>query len=689
MAELLIPLSSLEMIKAAAENGADALLYDGTEIFGENDLLLKEALSYAVRKGVRSYFELDPPKGDKDVLRFARETERLARAGADALVLSSAASAAIARKISPDIRLFAGPEMPVTSLDGMEEMKKLGFERVTAAKELNKYQIDYLKEYGSLPLAVVVQDEMCMSYGGQCHADLKHGGYCEEFCRGVFAFSGTGRRRQEFPLSLKDVCLAAHVRELLLSGVNSLMVGRSLLRTVEDVTAVTSAYARIVAEERYPSSGEMRILTRAARHGGFSDGFFEGRPGPDMQGRPENAGYTLPVFDTASTLDELPVTAGRKTKVTFLFVAKAGEAAFLGAVDSLGNRAMVRGAVPETVSGETRVKDAVRLRLSGGRSGEDWRVDRAMVRMDDGVTVDPGEVERMRLAVLQALRKKRFAPSVNRVFPYKAPAEAEITYRRPRLILSYRRFEQIDRTALTAAPQFIYLPLDEILAGGELTEKLLGCGVKLAAVLPPTVTDNETEKLLESLVRAKNLGVDHAVAGTLAVLETARRAGMILRGDFGLNARTSEDIAALTGLGFSSVSISFDLTFREIRALRKPAATEIFAYGRLPLMLTENCISRNHYGVCDKCETQRMITGRDGETYPILGEPGCRNLLLDSRKIYLADRADDLEKLGVESIRLSFTTENRSECAEIVRQYYERNARRSLQKPWRGVYYES
>ena len=41
MAELLIPVSSLEMIKAAAENGADALLYDGTEIFGENDLLLK------------------------------------------------------------------------------------------------------------------------------------------------------------------------------------------------------------------------------------------------------------------------------------------------------------------------------------------------------------------------------------------------------------------------------------------------------------------------------------------------------------------------------------------------------------------------------------------------------------------------------------------------------------------------
>ncbi|MBR5743385.1 MAG: hypothetical protein IKX85_06230, partial [Clostridia bacterium] len=65
MAELLIPVSSLETIKAAAENGADALLYDGFEIFGDNESLLRDALAYAVRKGVRSYFELDPPRGDE------------------------------------------------------------------------------------------------------------------------------------------------------------------------------------------------------------------------------------------------------------------------------------------------------------------------------------------------------------------------------------------------------------------------------------------------------------------------------------------------------------------------------------------------------------------------------------------------------------------------------------------------
>ena len=97
----------MESSYLAQEYGTPAFVFDEeafrarmanvSEIFGENDLLLKEALAYAVRKGVRSYFELDPPKGDADVLRFAKEVTRLASSGADALVLSSAGSAALAK----------------------------------------------------------------------------------------------------------------------------------------------------------------------------------------------------------------------------------------------------------------------------------------------------------------------------------------------------------------------------------------------------------------------------------------------------------------------------------------------------------------------------------------------------------------------------------------------------------------
>lgn len=687
MAELLIPVASGEEIRAAVKNGADALLFDGAAVTGRNSDFLPNALRFSWKNGVRCYFELPAPQSDRDELRFAENVTRLAAAGADALVLSSLGSAAVARQIAPDMRLFAGPGLAVTGIDGMEELKKLGFERATAAKELNKYQIAHLKKYGSLPLIVAVQDEMCMSYDGQCHAAVKNGGDCGEFCRKVFSFSGTGRRRSEFPLSLKDMCLAAHVREMLIDGVDVLTVGRSFCKGADATENVTRIYARMIAEERYAAAGELRELTRPGKHGGFTDAFYEGKPGPDMQGRPESSEYgTLPIFETAPTMEELPAALSRRRKVDLYFVARSHEKMMMAAVDAAGNKTMVVGSVPREGMADAKTADSVKLRLTGVRS-DTWRVDRAMVHIAGGISVDPNEVERMKDKCLETLQKKRYQPTEHRVMKYRAPVAGGGYEGKPRLILSYRRLEQIDQTALECSPRFIYLPIDEILTGVELVENLLGCGVRLAAVLPQIITDNEIEKLGEKLDRVKALGITYAVAGSLTAIAAAKNAGLAVRGDYALNVRTSADMREFARMGLESATAMFDMTLKDMAALQKSMDTEMIAYGRLPLMLTENCISRNHYGVCDRCETQRTIVGRDGEMYPILGEPGCRNLLLDSKKLYLADRQDDLSRVGVRDIRLSFTTENRSECAEVIRSYMRKKAGSLLQKPWRGAYY--
>ncbi len=687
MAELLIPVSSGEEIRAAVKNGADAVLFDGGAITGRNSDFIMSALRYCWKNGVRGYFALKAPANDRDELRFAEEVTRLAAAGADALVLSSVGSAEIAHKIVPDMRLFAGAELAVTSIDGMEELKKLGFERAYAAKELNKYQIAHLKKYGSLPLMVTLQDEMCMSYDGQCHAVVKNGGKCDEFCRKVFSFSGTGRRRSEFPLSLKDICLAAHVREMLMDGVDVLVVGKSFCEGEEATANITKTYARIVAEERYAAAGELRELTRSAKHGGFTDAFYEGKPGPDMQGRPESSEYgALPIFDTAPTMEELPATLSRRRKVDLYFVARSSEKMMMAAVDAVGNKTMVVGGIPTEGMTDAKTADSVKLRLTGVRSDR-WRVDRAMVHIAGDIDVDPNEVERMKDKCLEALEKKRYQPTEHQIMKYRAPL-AEGGYEgKPRLILSYHRLEQIDQTALAASPQFIYLPIDEILTGLDLVDNLLGCGVRVAAVLPKVITDNEIERLTEKLDRIKSLGIEYAVVSNLTGLAAAKNAGLNVRGDYALNVRTSADMRSYADMGLESATAMFDLTFKDIAALSKPIDTELIAYGRLPLMLTENCISRNHYGVCDRCETQRTIVGRDGEMYPILGEPGCRNLLLDSKKLYLADRQSDLSRVGVRYIRLEFTTENRSECGDVIRSYLEKKSASSLQRPWRGAYY--
>jgi len=688
MAELLISVSTAEQIKAAVAAGADALLINGLTIFGSNDAFLRSVIFDCRRQAVRVYFEIDSPKTDAESKTFARTIARIAMAGGDALVLQSPGAAMIARNVCPDMPLFAGADLSVTDLDYLEELRKLGFSRVTPAKELNRYQLEHLKKYGKMPLMVTVHGEMCMSYNGQCHAGMKCEEGCGDFCRAVFSFSGTGRRRSEYPLSLKDVCLAQQVRDLLSIGVDCLVVGKEILKSAADVTTVTTAYSRIVADERFPASGELRALSRTMTHGGSTDGFYENKIGPEMQGRPESAEYaSLPVFD-ADELEEMPAESHRRRKVNFYLVAKKDQALVLAAEDSLGNRTMVTGSIPAGSYEGPRQNDSLRLRLSSV-SDRQFTVNRAAVSLPEGMSVDPDEVERMKIKCLNRLEDKQVAPSEHTLGHYPVPASRDGFTSQPQLILSYRRFEQIDQSALAASPQYIYLPMQEILAGQELADKLLGCGIRLAAVLPPVITDHEVERLETDLRRLRGMDIRYAVVGSPAALAPAREAGFILRGDFGLNLRTSHDLLCAAEWGLDSASILFDRSFEQIRKLEKPLDTEILAYGRIPLMLSENCISRNHYGICDRCESQRSIVDRAGEVYPIMGEYGCRNLLLDAKKIYLADRMRDMERLGVRYLRLSFTTENRSECAEIIRSYYNRNTKPPLQRPWRGAYYQN
>ena len=80
-------------------------------------------------------------------------------------------------------------------------------------------------------------------------------------------------------------------------------------------------------------------------------------------------------------------------------------------------------------------------------------------------------------------------------------------------------------------------------------------------------------------------------------------------------------------------------------------------YGRLPLMITENCIIHNHSGR-HTCANVNLLTDRKGERFPVVKAPGCRNEILNSKKLFLADKAGDWQRLGLWSGRLMFTTEN-------------------------------
>ena len=145
---------------------------------------------------------------------------------------------------------------------------------------------------------------------------------------------------------------------------------------------------------------------------------------------------------------------------------------------------------------------------------------------------------------------------------------------------------------------------------------------------------------------------------------------MELRGDFGLNLYNSGSVNLTRQLELRSATLSFEMTLPQIRDVSKAVPCEIFAYGRLPLMVTENCLIRGRTGRCTCNLGTTKLTDKTGADFPVIKDGDkCRSVLLNGKKLNWLDRQDDLAKLGVWAVRLYFTTENAREVDTVLASY--------------------
>ena len=150
---------------------------------------------------------------------------------------------------------------------------------------------------------------------------------------------------------------------------------------------------------------------------------------------------------------------------------------------------------------------------------------------------------------------------------------------------------------------------------------------------------------------------------------------MRIHGDFGLNIFNSASMNVLRDLELSSATASFEMTLPQIRDLSKAVNTELIAYGRLPLMLTEHCLMKNRTGECSCQNAASKLTDKTGAEFPIIKDGNnCRSVLLNGKKLSWLDRQSDLGRLGLWAIRLYFTTENPKEVDRILADYMEPTA---------------
>lgn len=454
------------------------------------------------------------------------------------------------------------------------------------------------------------------------------------------------------------------------------------MKRPEYVYIVTKVYADALREGREPTAEELRRLEQAFSRQGFTDGYYTGRKGPDMFGVREESKPPRELFAQARAAYEKG--EGRLAPVKFYAMVRAGEPIQVGVEDAEGRVATAAGRVPEPARKRPTTQEEVEAQL-GKTGGTPYEAVGMRTLVEPGLAVPLSALNGLRRQVLDELTRLRTALPQRRHGEYKMGARYENYRGEPDVYVSLRRVEQMTFEVVKQRPALITLPVEEIAAHPGEVKATMGRGVPVAAVLPRVCFDRELPALREQLAACKEIGVTDAYVGNLGLAALCRELGFNLRGDFGLQVFNSQGVKEYKRLGFQSLTASFELKLAQIRDLFKAVDTEMIAYGRLPLMITENCAIKNQSGKC-VCSNVNLLTDRKGVRFPVERAYGCRNEILNANKVFLADKAQDWKKAGLRAVRLLFTTENGVECAQVLEAYRGTGA----YKPnnfTRGLYY--
>ena len=685
--ELLAPAGSPESLRAAVQNGAGAV-YLGWGDFNArrsaknfSDEEFAEALAYCHVRGVRVFLTLNTLLTDRELPRALETAAAACRMGVDAILVQDWGLFDLMRRALPDLPLHASTQMSVFTSGGACEMAADGCERVVIARECSAEDTRAICQNCPAEVEVFVHGALCMCYSGQCAMSALIGGRsgnrgrCAQPCRLPYGLDESAKK--SYPLSLKDSCLACELGDMEKMGVACLKLEGRMKRP-EYVAVITRIYARLLEEGREPTPAESAELEQAFSRSGFTDWYWQGRHGAAMFGtRPENTKDPKELFDAAKAAYEKDDL--RTVPVRFSGNISAGTPCTLTAADHDGHAVTVTGPVPEAARNRSLTAQEVsdRLKKTGGTA---YRCEAAEIAVGEGLSLPASAVNALRRDALAALTEARTAVPHRRELPVPELPDIDRTADAPEFTVSVARMDQLTGGVLDWKPSRVYVPLEELAELDALPE----ADTEWCAVLPRVWRDRNEEDLRRMLERAGDLGVTGTALGNIGHLPLVRNTGLRLYGDFGLNVFNARSLDYLRGKGLESACVSFELRFAQIRDMQKILPAEAIVYGRLPLMITENCLVQNQAG-CRRdrqgalvpadgpCRLPHELRDRTGAAFPLLPAYGHRTEIQNSRPLWLADRPD-YKRLGLAYARLRFTTETPEECARVFRGYLDGSA---------------
>lgn len=716
-AELLAPAGSFASLKAAVAAGADAV-YMGGARFGarayaqnaDQDEMIA-AIEYAHLHGCRLYMTVNTLFKENELGELYEYLLPYYKAGLDGVIVQDLGALSFIREHFPGIELHASTQMTITSVYGAKELKRLGCCRVVPAREVSLEEIRRIYDETGMDIETFVHGALCYCYSGQCLMSSLIGGRsgnrgrCAQPCRLPYRVyeqeNGTAvnKEDQKCVLSMKDLCTLDILPQILEAGVFSLKIeGR--MKSPRYTAGVVRIYRKYLdryleygSEGYYVEPEDKKELLDLFDRGGFTSGYYTRHNGRDMialKEKPEFRETNKELFDF---LDREYVETEKKEPVEgYAYLAEGLPSVLTLTCGDIS--VTVSGQEPQAAKNQPMTREKV-IRQLGKTGATAFEFTELEAEVCGALFLPIQALNELRREGFEALTEaihnqwRRKAPEAgevqngadsgeksSRAAGCAGPVPDESAGKRPMyLTVSAETGDQL--SAALAVPEVRRICLDassfQPERWAEFVQLIHQAGKECYLTLPHIFRTHAIGFFRTYRSCLEQAGFDGLLIRAFEEIQWMREEQISLSASFDASvyAWNHGAVHTLKEEQAAFITAPWELNSRELEPVfeacrREGLPAELIVYGRAPMMVSAQCITKTVKG-CSKCPSLLWMKDRTGARLPVQNHCAfCYNTILNPLPVSLHGCADSVKRLAPEGLRLCFTIETGEETKAVL-----------------------
>lgn len=719
--ELLAPAGSLKTLKAVIHAGADAV-YLGGSMFGArayannfNEEELLEAIRFGHIHGRKIILAVNTLLKEYELGQLYDYLHPYYEAGLDAVIVQDMGVMEFIKTHFPNLPIHTSTQMTITNVEGARLLKEQGVERVVTAREMSLEEIQRIHDEVGVELESFIHGALCYCYSGQCLFSSIIGGRsgnrgrCAQPCRLSYEVlqgekSLTGHHATPI-LSLKDMCTLPFLYELADHGVYSFKIeGR--MKTPEYAAGVVSIYRKYMDSyldgSRIPvEKKDIRALLELGNRGGFTNGYYYHHNDSDMLSG-ESASHNKSEGVLQDNIRREYVDTELKEKIKGKLILNKECPAKIE-VQYGKIKVSYQGDMVLVAQNRPLTEEVVTEKVT--KTGNTPFVfENLEVTMDDDIFMPVNQLNQLRRGALEALEEALLKP-YERTLPELVETSSAETDRQTtgnaikEKQISGQSLSQTSgqqsagsstevRVLIEDAEQLpavlkadfvdtvyldcmLYTRENLIRKLSENIDRVHASGKKAFYVFPFIFRQQTSlfyEKIMPELKKLPLDGIMVRSLDEIAFIKEWGNENWQMVSDSNLYTYSNEAAEYFYRLGMIQDTIPVELNRKEILK-RENSRSEMIIYGRLPLMITAQCIHKNMLG-CMHQPKVLNLKDRYSVHFPVKNFCSeCYNVIYNSLPVCLFKEDVTVKKIAPAALRLSFTTETEEEAEQILTIY--------------------